>query len=128
MTVLAGVAVLGVAGCGDEATPPEPVPGDLAVSLVSPNGTEGAAVLETNDVGVVEVTPEVGQQAFRLTAGGVTRIVVLLDEPGDIGFTLSVEDLNRPPQLQVVEVADAENRLRPDLSGYAVASEPVTGT
>jgi hypothetical protein len=126
MTVLAGVAVLGVAGCGDEATPPEPVPGDLAVSLVSPNGAEGAAVFQTSDAGVVEVSAT-GAQAFQLTAGGVTRIVVLLDEPGDISFTLGVEDLNQPPELQIVEVADPENRLRADLSQYTVAAEPLTG-
>ncbi|NIR46287.1 MAG: hypothetical protein GWN99_17775, partial [Gemmatimonadetes bacterium] len=59
-----------------------------------------------------------------------TRIVVLLDAPGTIRFTLGVEDVNRPPQLELVEVADPDNRLRGDLTGYGlefVPTEPQSG-
>jgi hypothetical protein len=93
---------------------------------VSPNGVEGAAVLQTVQEGITDIRSEVGQ-AHHWRAGDVSRIVVLLDEPGDIRFTLSVADLNRPPQLRVIEVADPENLLRPLLIGYVVESEPVMG-
>jgi hypothetical protein len=125
---LAVAACLGVAACGDEPTPPPPppVPGDLVVSLVSPNGGEGAAVLETSDEGIVDIAAE-GAQAFQWRAGGGSRIVVLLDEPGDVRFTISVEDVNKPPQLEIVEVADGDNRLRESLTEYGVVVEPVIG-
>jgi hypothetical protein len=125
---LAVAAWLGVAACGDEPTPPTPtpVPGDLVVSLVSPNGGEGAAVLETGDEGIVDIAAE-GSQAYLWQAGGASRIVVLLDEPGDVRFTISVEDVNEPPRLEIVEVADGDNRLRESLTGYRVVLEPVIG-
>ena len=127
---LAAVSSLALAtlflACGEDATEPVPVPGDLAVRIVSPNGLEGAAVLQTAEDGILGVTADVGQ-AHHWRARNVSRIVVLLDEPGDIRFTLSVTDLNRPPSLQIVEVADPDNRLRSPLLGYVVEREPVTG-
>lgn len=125
-TALACVAVVLFLACGEDATQPAPVPGDLAVSVVSPYGFEGAAVLQTVQEGIVDITSEVGQ-AHHWRAGDVSRIVVLLDEPGDIAFILSVADVNRPTQLRVVEVADPNNRLRPLVIGYVVESEPVIG-
>lgn len=125
-TALACAAAVLFSACGEDATQPAPVPGDLAVNVVSPNGFEGAAVLETADEGILEITSEAGQ-AHHWRAGDVSRVVVLLDEPGDIRFTLSVADLNRPPRLRVVEVSDPDNRLRSILLGYVVESEPVMG-
>ncbi len=126
IAAIACLAILGVA-CSDETTPPAAVPGSLAVSVGSPNGAEGAAVLETPDAGIVDVAGE-GVQVFHWRAGGISRIVVLLDQPGTINFRLSIEDLGRPPRLRLVEVADADNRLRPNLASYAVNAQPVTGT
>ena len=125
-TALACAAAVLFLACGEDATQPALVPGDLTVRVVSPNGLEGAAVLQTIQEGIVDITSEVGQ-AHHWRAGDVSRIVVLLDEPGEIRFTLSVADLNRPPQLRVVEVADPDNRLRSLLVGYVVESEPVVG-
>ena len=112
--------------CGDDPTPPEPVPGDLMVSIVSPNGLEGAAVLQTADEGIAAVTAE-GAQAFHWRAAGLSRVVILLDQAGDVRITVSVADQNNPPRLQIAEVAGPDNRLRTDLAGYAVTAEPVTG-
>jgi hypothetical protein len=106
---------------------PQPVPGDLDVTLVSPNGSEGAAVLETADEGIVEISVEEGLQAFHWTEGGLTRIVLLLDDVGELRFRMSVTDVNRPPRLDLVEVSDAMNRLRTSLAGYEIAVEPVEG-
>ena len=125
-TALACAAAVLFWACGEDATQPAPVPGDLTVRVVSPNGLEGAVVLQTVQEGIVDITSQVGQ-AHHWRAGDVSRIVVLLDEPGEIRFTLSVADLNRPPRLRVVEVADPDNRLRSVLVGYVVESEPVMG-
>jgi hypothetical protein len=124
---VAVACLLTAAACGDAPPEPEPVPGDLDVTLVSPNGSEGAAVLETEDEGVVEVSVEEGLQAFHWTEGGLTRIVLLLDGVGEIRFRMSVTDVYRPPRLELVEVADGVNRLRSSLAGYEIAVEPVEG-
>ncbi len=123
---LALIATVGPVACDDDPTPPGPVPGDLIVTVVSPNGVEGAVVLETADAGIVGVAAD-DAQVFHWRAGGLSRVVVLLDQAGDLRFRLSVEDLNRPPQLRIVEVADAANRLRPSHAGYLVRAKPWTG-
>ncbi len=64
---------------------------------------------------------------FHWRAGGLSRVVVLLDQPGELRFRVSVEDLNRPPRLRIVEVADPSNALRASLARYSVTSQPVTG-
>ncbi len=123
---LALLATLGLAACGDDPTPPAPLPGDLWVAVASPNGVEGATVLETADAGIVAVSAEEAQ-VFHWRAGGLSRVVVLLDQPGELRFRVSVEDLNRPPRLRIVEVADPSNALRASLARYSVTSQPVTG-
>ena len=117
---LAIACCLGVAACDDAPPEPQPVPGDLVVRLVSPNGSEGAAVLQTTDGGITEISVEAGLHAFHRTEGGLTRIVLVRDEAGEIRFVMSVEDWNRPPQFEIVEVADGTNRLRASLVGYEV--------
>ena len=115
---------LAAAACDDTPPEPQPVPGDLDVRLVSPNGSEGAAVLQSTDGGIRGISVEEGLQAFHWTEGGLTRIVLLRDGVGEIRFVLSVEDVNRPPRLEVVEVADGVNRLRASLAGYDVDVVP----
>ncbi len=119
-------AALAFLSCDEGALPEPPVPGDLAVVLLSPNGPEGAAVLETTDGGILQITSVSGQTAH-WRAGGATRIVVLLDAPGEIRFRLSVDNVRSPPEITIIEVADGDNRLRDDLSGYSVSVQPVTG-
>ncbi len=119
-------AALAFLSCDEGALPEPPVPGDLAVVLLSPNGLEGAAVLETTDGGILQIT-SVGGQTTHWRTGGATRIVVLLDAPGEIRFTLSVDNVESPPEITIIEVADGDNRLRDDLSGYSVSLQPVTG-
>lgn len=126
LIALALIAAVGIVACGDEPTPPEPVPGDLIVTVVSPNGVEGAAVLETADAGIIGVSAE-NAQVFHWRAGGLSRVVLLLDQPGELRFRLSVQDLSRPPNLRIVEVADGENSLRASHAGYVVRAVVWTG-
>lgn len=125
--VAAAAALVASAACQDAPPGPAPVPGDLLVTLVSPNGAEGAALLTTAEAGIVEVTADAPVQAFHWREAAVDRIVVLRDDAGVIRFRMSVEDVLRPPQLVVAEVADAANRLRATLTGYDVEIEPLAG-
>jgi hypothetical protein len=117
--LLATAAVLAFLSCDDGPSEPPAGAGDLVVHLVSPNGSEGAAVFETSDEGIVGVDCEACDVFYR-RAGGTSRIVVLMTISGEVHFTMSVEDRQSPPELQVVQVADASNELRDDVSGYTV--------
>ena len=79
--------------------PPDPVPGDMVATLVSPNGAEGAAVFETTSETIRDVSAETGDLFFG-TLTGTTRIIVVLETPGVIRFTLAVDDVNQPPSLK----------------------------
>lgn len=115
---LAGLAAL--AACGSDRTaPPPPVPGDLRATLVSPNGAEGAAVVELIGSGLGDPRPEAGR-LFAHHARDTLRVIVVLESAGAIGFAVSVPDVNRPPAARVVEVADGLNGLRASLGGYRV--------
>lgn len=129
-------AALTFFACDDEVTPPAPVPGDIVLTLVSPNGPEAAIVLETTDDGVLDVAlvsvasapggglaiiPVAGD-AVHFNADGISRIVAYLETPGDIALRISVADVNQLPEFQIIEVADGANRLREPLSGYQLES------
>jgi hypothetical protein len=129
-TFLSGAIIAATVGfvagaCDEEVTPPEPVPGTFVVSLISPSGAEGAVILETTDEGILSAASEAGQ-AFFWRGGDTSRIVVILDEPGAVRFTIEVEDVNAPPELEIVEVADGANALREDLTGYEVVLEAIS--
>jgi hypothetical protein len=129
-----GTVVLALGACDDEVTPPQAIPGSVIVTLQSPNDSEGAFVLRTTDRGTVDVElvdvtllgqdpPDVRAAdggAFHFRAGGVSRIVAYRDQAGEISLELTVEDVNRPPQWQIVEVAGGDNTLRTSLSGYEI--------
>jgi hypothetical protein len=114
--------VLTLASCNDGPTSGDvPQPGEMTATLISPNGAEGSALLEVGSGTVLDVTP-VGSyvRAYRVAANPV-RIVVLRLEPGDITFRLTTDDVNRPPELRVVDIGGPDDQLRPSLSGYSVS-------
>lgn len=112
------VLVLAAVGCGGDVGP-EIRPGFLTVSVVSPNGSEGAALISVVGVGVRNVE-STGGRVFTFSQGDTTRILVVLDSPGELGFRISVPDVGSPPVATVVQVADGGNALRADLSAYRV--------
>ncbi|HEU4556553.1 MAG TPA: hypothetical protein VFS20_01845 [Longimicrobium sp.] len=110
-------------GDGPSVTPPEPpVPGQLTVTLATPNSDDRA--LQAIVTGPGEITavesPATGVAAFsRPTAGGVSvAIFGHLGNGAVLRFT--VPDVNRASAYaaSVQEVADASNALRPSLAGY----------
>jgi hypothetical protein len=118
--LLVAAAALAFLACGDDG-PSEPPPGagDLIVHLISPYGDEGAAVFETSDTGISGVDCD-GCDVYHNRVDGTSRIVVLMDVSGEVRFTMSVADRQSPPELVVIEVADASNQARDDVSQYAV--------
>ena len=112
------LAVLSV-GCGTE-----PVYIAFDAMLVSPNGLEGAAVIELNGE-FHDIRSANSGQVFAHADGGVTRVVIILDDPGEIGFTAQLDVAGELPSAQIIEVADGSNQLRTSLSGYRIDIEGV---
>jgi len=100
-------------------------PGLFDVTLTSPYGPDGAAVLElTGGVGLGVVAVDLGQ-SFYEHDGSTTRAVVVLAVPGPIHFTVRAEDIGKIPTVTLVQVAGADNELRQDLSAYDVSVERI---
>jgi hypothetical protein len=112
-----GCAVL--AACSGDG-PTQELNGAVA-RLASPNGAEGAAVIEV--AATVDDVEVVGGEAFLRASNGVTRIAVVLDQPGTIRFGLPRLPRGSGPAATVVQVADGNNELRTDLSAYRVDYE-----
>ena len=96
-------------------------PGWLCADLESPNGQEGAAVLElAGGRGLGTVSLDGGDVFYELD-GSTIRIVVVMDTPGTIHLEIRTDDVARVPSVAVVQVADGENRLRSSLAGYRLS-------
>ena len=94
-------------------------PGTLTAVVTSPNGAEGAAILDVE--GIVESLSANGDVSLYLTPSGqATRAVLVRLTPGELSMKVSVPDVSHTPQIIVVEVADVDNVLRPSIAGYHV--------
>ncbi len=116
--------LVAVASCGSE--PVGPVgPGQLRVTLHSANSDDAAAVLELSGSGLraAEVT---GGDVFLKQVGNKTRVVIVLNDPGQIDFLLDVDDMSRLPTVTVIEVADHNNQLRGSIADYRATITPST--
>jgi hypothetical protein len=95
-------------------------PGELYANIVSPNATDGAAVIEiTGGVGLGTITSDDGEVFFQHD-GATTRLVVILDDPGPITFRVRADDVAELPSATVIQVADGNNELRTSLSDYEI--------
>ena len=115
------LALGGALGCGDAA--PVSAPGTLTATVESPNGDEGAALLHLVGGGVSFVEPLTGD-LYTSALGDTTKVLVLLDAPGEIAFRFNVADTTQPPVTTVLQIADGENDLRTSLAGYRVRFTP----
>lgn len=120
------VLLAAVVGSCDASGPSGPRgPGSFNFDLQSPNGSEGSAVFELTGVtGLGSVSSDRGDVYYD-HAGVVSRIVVVMDSPGQIRFAVGADNVRSVPEVRVLQVADGENRLRESLSGYDVTVEPV---
>lgn len=123
-TVVALVLLGLVLGACDSTGPEGPKgPGALVATLVSPNGNEASAVFEITGGIDLSFVSTVGGEAFYQHSGGSSRVVVVLDDPGEIQFRVGAEDVGELPQISVIQVADGDNHLRSSVSGYEVRVE-----
>ena len=107
-----------VAGCSKgDSGPTSHLDGPIGV-LSSPNGAEGAAIIEF--AGVVDSVMIVGGKAYLRTSGGRTRAALVLDQAGTIRFSLPKITGGSPPAATVIEVADGNNQLRSNTAAYQV--------
>jgi hypothetical protein len=103
-------------GCSDSHGPGRPSGFTLAV--VSPNGAEGAALLDFAAAQVIGVTSEsAGVQTH--VEGDRLMVVLVRAQPGDLRAFVEVSDPTRPLDVRLVQVAGPTNALRP-LAGYVV--------
>ena len=111
------IAATGLAGCEGSTKPDGP--GTLTAELVSPNGAEGAAILDV--VGSVDTFTGSSDVSVHTTpiANG-TRVIVVRLNPGTLQLSLRVPDVSNPPAITVVEVAAGDDKLRPSVAGYQV--------
>lgn len=118
--VVAALSSSALAGCSGDKGPTEQLSGAVG-RVVSPNGAEGAAVIEL--AGVVDSVVVAGGQAFLKSANGVTRAALVLERPGLIRFSLPRLVKGSGPAATVVQVADGNNQLRPNAGAYRVDYE-----
>ncbi len=98
-------------------------PGAFQATLVSPAGAEGSAVFEIRGgVQLSTISPDNGQ-AFYDHQADVTRLVVVLNDPGTIRFQVRTQDVAVMPTATVLQVADGNDELRSSLDGYSVELE-----
>lgn len=113
--------LIGPLACDDAA--PVSAPGALTVTLESPNGAEGAALLRMVGGQISSVETLTGD-VHTSVVGDTTKVLVLLDAPGDVVFLLNVADTTLPPVTRVLQVADGQNEIRASLAEYRVRFTP----
>lgn len=112
---------LAAAGCDGG---PAPGPGVLTVSVVSPHGAEGAAVVELHGPGIQGVTGSGGWVWGEPGRGDTVAVVVVADEAGALSFRVAVADTLAPPRGALSQVAGPDDALRGDLEGYRLEILP----
>ncbi|MCH7874738.1 MAG: hypothetical protein IH965_05510 [Gemmatimonadetes bacterium] len=124
LTATAAICVLIGAGisCGDSTEPP--VAGAVTVSLVTPNTDDGAVAVTITGPGLnalVSVTTSY-EVFWRLVSETEVRALVFGNLTAGPLVTVNVSDLNQLASIAgaVTEVAQRNDELRSDLSGYAI--------
>lgn len=90
----------------------------MTATVVSPNGVEGAAVVVLLGDGVGAITAAGGTEVHSFAGSGETRVVLINQTGGELGFQVAVADTTQPPSFVLQEVAGPDDELRPSLSGY----------
>jgi hypothetical protein len=111
---------ISAAACSGEGSPTQELRGAIG-RVDSPNGAEGAAILEFA-APVSEIVVAGGTSHLR-TIGSVTRAALVLDRPGIIRFSLPAFESATAPAASVLEVAAGNNAIRPSIATYRVTYE-----
>jgi hypothetical protein len=70
-------------------------------------------------MGLSTVSP-IGGEVIYQHFGGSSRIVVVMDDPGEVRFKVRTADVQELPEVNLIQVASGENELRGSLAGYSV--------
>jgi hypothetical protein len=128
LTVCCLAAAIGVSACGDG--PSEPTPGIATVSLTSP-ATDGAILLTVSGSGLTEPKPSNPSLRiyWRLVSPTEMRMAVFGAIAAGPLFTIDVLDVGSVKAYQgtVLQVADRNDQLRADLSGYSLTATSTAG-
>ncbi|HLU26409.1 MAG TPA: hypothetical protein VKZ58_11965 [Longimicrobiales bacterium] len=115
-------ASLGLAGAGCDDPDGPGGPGVYEVVIESPNGPEGAAVVQLTGSGIEGARSADARVFVARVERNTSRVVVVRDEPGELRFQVEVRDLGAPMLSAVLlQVADGNNELRGSLAGYRVS-------
>lgn len=118
-----------LAGCGEDSDPTSiPTPGQILVTLATPNADDGSALLQVTGPGFTAARPtSVSSEIFwRLSATGEIRVIVLGGLASGPILAVDVPDVGRAGAYSatLLEVAATDDVLRGDLSTYSIAVEP----
>jgi hypothetical protein len=112
-------AALALAAC-DGGTDSAPAGGEYIVTLESPHGPEGAAILEIADQGVESITSS-AVTLFRNRISGGQRLVLVREPAGPIQFRVRLAEGSDFPEVRIIEVVDGQDQRRPSTEGYEVS-------
>lgn len=112
------VAIALLAACADEG--PVSGPGTMTATLRSPNGSEGAAVIQLVGDGVGAITAVGATEVYGNPSDGTTRVVLVNRAGGTLSFQVAVADTTQPPSWVIQEVAGPDDELRASLTGYGL--------
>ena len=119
MRLMFFVVFLATAACSDQA--PVSGPGMMTVTLVGPNGAEGAALVSLLGDGVGEIAGLGSTEAYAETNVDGTRLVLINQVGGDLAFQVAVTDTTDLPAWVVSQVAGPDDELRADVRAYTLA-------
>lgn len=121
--VMAIAGLLALGACAD-ATQPHGGAGTWLAKLSSPNGEEGAAVVELVGRGIQDVTASGGGILFHQAHGDTMRVVAIPDTSanhgGTIQFHVKMAEGSAAPAAKILQVAAPDDALRSSLVGYHV--------
>lgn len=102
------------------------------MTLESPHGSEGAAVLKITGGSFVSARLLHSNEGFLFTEHLTPEdalVAVILDAPGEVRFLITLDDLGAPPSVGVHSVSDGQDRLRSSTDSYqAKLTSPEEGT
>ena len=121
--------LIALTACGDSKSTPidvEPTAGVLTVYLESPHDDDGAVSIVLRGDGIENVEPSNADHTLFVRRDerddSVLRIALIGDELSGGVVKFAVTNVARLPEysVELLEVADEANRLRPSLVGYSV--------
>lgn len=126
MRFLIVCALLLLAACDGGGTGASPAGGEFIAALKSPHGPEGAVLLEVAGEGLTFVGTS-SATLFKQPVSGGWRVMLVREPAGVIEFRVHVAPGNELPSVRVLQVAGADDRVRPSTDGYSVAFTPARG-